>query len=156
MLLSRRRDCEADGTPRSQSYDAIIACHEKIIWPHRIAICHSSVANYTMLRRVSALAILLVSLAVLLGVESTEHSNIRRAAVHPNAYGYPADQVVFAQAKPKRVAIVGAGASGSAAAFFLRRAARVAEKRAGVESGELLGEIVVYEQEDYVGGRKSL
>jgi prenylcysteine oxidase/farnesylcysteine lyase len=50
----------------------------------------------------------------------------------------------------KRVAIIGAGASGSAAAFFLERAAR----EAGLSKDEL--EIVVFEREDYVGGRKCL
>lgn len=47
---------------------------------------------------------------------------------------------------PKRVAIVGGGASGSSAAFFLSRAAR----EAGIGEGAL--EIVVYEKNDYVGG----
>lgn len=59
------------------------------------------------------------------------------------------------QLRPKRVLIVGAGASGSAAAFFLRRAARVMEERIGVEEGRLVGEIVVVEKEGYVGGRTS-
>jgi len=49
----------------------------------------------------------------------------------------------------KRVAIVGAGASGSAAAFFLERAAR----EAGLKDGAL--EIVVYERNDYIGGSES-
>lgn len=62
--------------------------------------------------------------------------------------GYDGDAV-----KRKRVAIVGAGASGSAAAFFLARAAREAESRAGVEHGSLL-DIVVYERENYIGGRE--
>jgi prenylcysteine oxidase/farnesylcysteine lyase len=89
-----------------------------------------------------------------LGVWATEHSNLHHDAVHPEAYGYPAAQTVFAQNEAKRVAIVGAGASGAAAAFFLRRAARVAEKRAGLMEGELLGEVVVYETADWVGGRE--
>jgi prenylcysteine oxidase/farnesylcysteine lyase len=55
--------------------------------------------------------------------------------------------------KPRRVAIVGAGASGSAAAFFLARAARETESRADVPHGSLL-HIVVYEREDYIGGRE--
>jgi prenylcysteine oxidase/farnesylcysteine lyase len=46
----------------------------------------------------------------------------------------------------KRLAIIGAGASGSSAAFFARRAAR----EAGVIEEQL--EIVVFEKEDYVGG----
>ncbi|WVW81705.1 hypothetical protein I302_103700 [Kwoniella bestiolae CBS 10118] len=57
------------------------------------------------------------------------------------------------QSRPKRVAIVGAGASGSSAAFFLRRASRVVEKRLGLEQGSRLGEVVVFEKEGYVGGR---
>ncbi|TXT11838.1 uncharacterized protein COLE_02248 [Cutaneotrichosporon oleaginosum] len=65
---------------------------------------------------------------------------------------------VFAQPtdlRRRRVAIVGAGASGSAAAFFLSRAAREAESRAGAPRGSLL-DIVVYEREDYIGGRSTV
>ena len=58
------------------------------------------------------------------------------------------------QDRPKRVAIIGAGASGSAAAFFMRRAGRIMEQRIGVLEGRLLGEIVVFDREDYVGGRE--
>jgi len=87
---------------------------------------------------------------------SADHSNLHHDAIHPEAYGYVASQAVFAQDQSKRVAIVGAGASGSAAAFFLSRAARIAEQRAGLEPGELLGQIVVYEREERVGGRESL
>lgn len=53
----------------------------------------------------------------------------------------------------KRIAIVGAGASGSAAAFFLRRAANVVERRAGLAESSLISDIIVYEKEGYVGGR---
>ncbi|OCF36073.1 prenylcysteine oxidase/farnesylcysteine lyase [Kwoniella heveanensis CBS 569] len=60
------------------------------------------------------------------------------------------------QERPKRVAIVGAGASGTSAAFFLRRAARVVERRLGLNEGNLLGEIVVFEKEGYVGGRSTV
>nr|XP_019048632.1 hypothetical protein I302_02404 [Kwoniella bestiolae CBS 10118]OCF27562.1 hypothetical protein I302_02404 [Kwoniella bestiolae CBS 10118] len=56
----------------------------------------------------------------------------------------------------KRVAIIGAGASGSAAAFFLNRAARAVEKKLGVKEGSKLGEIVVFEKEGYVGGRSTV
>lgn len=70
-------------------------------------------------------------------------------------------QVAFTHSEPheadfkrKRVAVVGAGASGSAAAFFLARGAREAESRAGLPHGSLL-DIVVFEAEDYVGGRES-
>lgn len=55
--------------------------------------------------------------------------------------------------KRRRVAIVGAGASGSAAAFFLARAARQAENRAALPANSLL-DIIVYEAEDYIGGRE--
>ncbi|BEJ12051.1 hypothetical protein CspHIS471_0205110 [Cutaneotrichosporon sp. HIS471] len=57
--------------------------------------------------------------------------------------------------RPRRVAIVGAGASGSAAAFFLSRAAREAESRAGAPHGSLL-DIVVYDRADYIGGRTTV
>lgn len=53
----------------------------------------------------------------------------------------------------KRIAIVGAGASGSSAAFFLRRAANVVERRAGLGESSLISDIIVYEKEGYVGGR---
>ncbi|EIW73268.1 hypothetical protein M231_03632 [Tremella mesenterica] len=67
-------------------------------------------------------------------------------------YVYPLAQHVQEQQRPKRVGIVGAGASGSAAAFFLRRAGKVVKDRIGKE---VLGEIVVFEKEDYVGGRST-
>ncbi|GMK59426.1 hypothetical protein CspeluHIS016_0800320 [Cutaneotrichosporon spelunceum] len=54
--------------------------------------------------------------------------------------------------KKRRIAIVGAGASGSSAAFFLARAARVVEAQLGLAAGSLL-EIVVYDKNDYIGGR---
>jgi ketol-acid reductoisomerase len=63
--------------------------------------------------------------------------------------------LALAQLRPKRVAIVGAGASGSAAAFFLRRAARIMEERIGAREGAMLGEVVVVDKEGYVGGRES-
>ena len=71
-------------------------------------------------------------------------------------YTYPTapHHAAIAQDRPKRVAIIGAGASGSAAAFFLRRAGRVVEKRIGVDEGTLLGDIVVFDREGYVGGRE--
>lgn len=59
----------------------------------------------------------------------------------------------LAQDRPKRVAVIGAGASGSSAAWFLRRAGRVMEDRLGKAEGELLGEIVVIDREGHVGGR---
>ncbi|WVQ94044.1 hypothetical protein IAU59_001122 [Kwoniella sp. CBS 9459] len=60
------------------------------------------------------------------------------------------------QERPKRVAIIGAGASGTSTAFFLSRAARVVERRLGLDKGRLLGEIVVYDREGYVGGRSTV
>ena len=74
----------------------------------------------------------------------------------PADYTYPAEphHKALAQGRPKRVAIIGAGASGSASAFFLRRAGRVMEERIGVAEGSLLGEIVVFDREGYVGGRE--
>ena len=70
-------------------------------------------------------------------------------------YTYPSDkhEAAITQLRPKRVAVVGAGASGSAAAFFLRRAGRVMEERIGVSPGNLIGDIVVFDKEGYVGGR---
>ncbi|WWC58035.1 uncharacterized protein I303_100570 [Kwoniella dejecticola CBS 10117] len=73
----------------------------------------------------------------------------------PSNVNYTVSDGGRVQDRPKRVAIVGAGASGSAAAFFLRRAARVVESRLGLEEGSRLGEIVVFEKEGYVGGRST-
>lgn len=50
------------------------------------------------------------------------------------------------QHQSRRVAIVGAGASGASAAFWLERAARAA----GLAEGQM--EIVVFERNDYIGG----
>lgn len=50
--------------------------------------------------------------------------------------------------KPKRVAILGAGSSGSSSAFFLSRAAQQM-------AGEAEVEIVVFEREGRVGGRST-
>ena len=75
---------------------------------------------------------------------------------HDRARPVGSPDLALAQITPKRVAIVGAGASGSAAAFFLRRAARIMEERIGVPEGQLLGDVVVVDKEAYVGGRKSL
>jgi hypothetical protein len=86
-----------------------------------------------------------------------------RAIPHPDYalikeqdYLYPSasHHAAITQLRPKRILIVGAGASGSAAAFFLRRAARVMEERIGVVEGRLVGEIVVVDKEHYVGGRE--
>lgn len=79
------------------------------------------------------------------------------SVIYDQAYQYPSEphHAAIAQLRPKRVLIVGAGASGSAAAFFLRRAARIMEERIGVDEGRLVGDIVVIDKEGYVGGRKS-
>jgi hypothetical protein len=57
--------------------------------------------------------------------------------------------VVPAETKARRLAIIGAGASGCSAAFFLSRAAR----EAAAQGFEPIQEIVVYESNGYVGGR---
>ena len=56
------------------------------------------------------------------------------------------------EGEPKRIAIIGAGASGSAAAWFLSRAGRVMKDRSGKEG---IREITVFEKDERVGGRKS-
>jgi prenylcysteine oxidase/farnesylcysteine lyase len=70
---------------------------------------------------------------------------------------YPASSHdgAVSQLRPRRIAIVGAGASGSATAFFLRRAARVMAERIGVAEERLVGDIVVFDKEGYIGGRGS-
>lgn len=108
------------------------------------------------------LAILPIGLLVLLiqPFRSPLHSSFDATIAsidRETPYRYPADphHAAIAQLRPKRVLVVGAGASGSAAAFFLRRAARVMEERLGMDEGRLVGEIVVIDKEGYVGGRKS-
>lgn len=64
-----------------------------------------------------------------------------------------ASSAVVPTHKKRRIAVVGAGASGSGAAFFLARAARVVEAQLGLPAGSLL-EIVMYEKNDYIGGRE--
>jgi prenylcysteine oxidase/farnesylcysteine lyase len=54
--------------------------------------------------------------------------------------------------EPKRIAVIGAGAGGSAAAWFLSRAGRVMKERTG---REVIGEITVFERDERVGGRES-
>jgi prenylcysteine oxidase/farnesylcysteine lyase len=61
-----------------------------------------------------------------------------------------------ADATPRRVAIIGAGASGSSAAWFLDRAAGVVAGRLGKEKRQVLSEIVILEREGHVGGREYL
>lgn len=104
--------------------------------------------------RVAIASVLLIALVTVLSrpLQHVTHPGLSGLATE---YVYSAEQHVIAQAqdRPKRVAIVGAGASGSAAAWFLRRAGRIVEQRLGVEGGSILGEIVVFERESYVGGR---
>jgi prenylcysteine oxidase/farnesylcysteine lyase len=64
-------------------------------------------------------------------------------------FKYQSDVV---EGEPKRIAIIGAGASGSAAAWFLSRAGRVMKERTG---REVVGEITVFERDERVGGRES-
>lgn len=49
--------------------------------------------------------------------------------------------------RPPRIAIIGAGAGGSSAAFWIAKA----KERSGLNV-----EIDIYERSDYIGGRKSL
>ena len=49
--------------------------------------------------------------------------------------------------RPPRIAIIGAGAGGSSAAFWIAKA----KERSGLDV-----EIDIYERNDYIGGRKSL
>lgn len=72
---------------------------------------------------------------------------------HEPNFKYPSDAhpKAIAQERPRNVAIIGAGASGSAAAWFMSRAGRVMEQRTGKK---VLGEVVVFEQSERVGGRK--
>ncbi|WVR03358.1 hypothetical protein IAU60_000349 [Kwoniella sp. DSM 27419] len=85
-------------------------------------------------------------LASSVGGQGVEVTPSAPAALHEGATN---------QDRPKRVAVVGAGASGSAAAFFLRRAGREVERRLGVEEGSRMGEIVVFDKEGHVGGRST-
>jgi len=64
-------------------------------------------------------------------------------------FRYQSDVV---EGEPKRIAIIGAGASGSSAAWFLSRAGRVMKERTG---REVIGEITVFERDERVGGRES-
>ena len=69
---------------------------------------------------------------------------------------YPAESHAHVlERKPRRVAIIGAGASGSSAAWFLSRAAGVVADRLGVEKDRLLEDIVVFDREERPGGRES-
>ena len=100
--------------------------------------------------------LLFAILAILSRPFSSKSSSSNFPTFPQDDYTYPAEphHKALAQARPKRVAIIGAGASGSGSAFFLRRAGRVMEDRIGVPEGTLLGEIVVFDREGYVGGRE--
>lgn len=69
----------------------------------------------------------------------------------PNEPGFTYDAGVI-EGEPKKIAIIGAGASGSAAAWFLSRAGRVMKNRTGKE---VIGEITVFERDERIGGRMS-
>ncbi|KAK4685297.1 prenylcysteine oxidase / farnesylcysteine lyase, partial [Tremellales sp. Uapishka_1] len=105
--------------------------------------------NLSRSRVVLLIGIFLSTIFFLSRPFSSTHTSSRET------YNYAVPLHVANQTSPKRIAIVGAGASGSAAAFFLRRAARVAEDRSGLARGSLLGEIVVIDKADYVGGRST-
>ena len=55
--------------------------------------------------------------------------------------------VVLEIPRPPRIAIIGAGAGGSSAAFWIAKA----KERSGIDIG-----IDIYERNDYIGGRKLL
>lgn len=101
---------------------------------------------------------LLLGLALLTIIAFTlypSHSSSQNSPSIPKEdYTYPAapHRGAIKQDGPKRAAIIGAGASGSASAFFLNRAARIMEARIGVPERSLLGEIVMFDREGYVGG----
>ncbi|KLT44280.1 hypothetical protein CC85DRAFT_271477 [Cutaneotrichosporon oleaginosum] len=80
-------------------------------------------------------------------------SNATEAAEPPAVSVSSTNATVATTHRKRRIAVVGAGASGSGAAFFLARAARVVEAQLGLAPGSLL-EIVVYEKNDYIGGRE--
>ncbi|WVO14829.1 hypothetical protein L204_102468 [Cryptococcus depauperatus] len=103
-------------------------------------------------QRLTAISILLLVALVLASKFSPSQSRYLSSTVKLDQQ-YEVADAVNGQLKPKRVAIVGAGASGSSAAFFLRRAARVAEKRGKLPKGSLLQEIIVYDKDDHIGGR---
>lgn len=67
-----------------------------------------------------------------------------------------AHHAAITQLRPKRVAIIGAGASGSSAAFFLRRAARTMAERIDVDPDRLVNDIVVFDREARPGGSMSI
>ena len=84
----------------------------------------------------------------------TARSNLSFKSTH--AHTYRAEPHAHAlNTTAKRVAIIGAGASGSSAAWFLTRAADVVAARLGVNRHALLDEIVVFDKNDYFGGRES-
>jgi hypothetical protein len=86
------------------------------------------------------------------GSQTASHGALPTALLPPLLARPPTparpDSPPSALGKLKRVAIVGAGASGSAAAFFLERAARSTE-------GEGEVQLVVFERDARVGGRST-
>lgn len=90
----------------------------------------------------------LAAALVLLVIVLSGRSQTQSAASNEETVGEEAE--LHQSSQGKRVAIIGAGASGCSAAFFLSRAAQEAKAK-GFKS---IQEIVVYESNSYVGGRK--
>jgi len=87
-----------------------------------------------------------------LGGPSAPHSSFPSFPQDSHVYPGEPHAAALNQTRPKRVAIIGAGAGGSSAAWFLSRAGRVVEERLGVGEGSILGEIVVVDKLGHVGG----
>lgn len=95
------------------------------------------------------LAVLLLTSATYLIASYPSSSSFPLFPVEPG-FTYKSEPI---DGEPKKIAIIGAGASGSAAAWFLSRAGRVMKERTGQE---VLGEITVFERDTRIGGRTSV
>lgn len=108
--------------------------------------------------RLLVIAALFLCIALYLSYPLTSFTTFVNEAPTPvpdfsTPYSYPAaPHAHVLEQKPKRVAIIGAGASGSSAAWFLSRAAGVIADRLDVEKEKVLAEIVVFDREDRPGG----
>jgi hypothetical protein len=100
-------------------------------------------------RRIFFLVSLVICLALVLGPWHQEHRQLRLVTPVKTSNSRPTESLT---AGGKRVAIIGAGASGCSAAFFLARAA--AEAQGSNVQGGLIEEIVVYESNSFIGGRQ--